>query len=700
MVVGLPSIVVVDVDVDAFGAEPGLVFVSCCGGVAVSGKSTQVVTGGGGGVYPHISGGPVFDEKWQEFVFCNGAGVHARLLGLVTGVPEADVLRFRSVNGRAPGVRVGKRSFSQLFKLWHGRSPEPHEWPVPQFLPRRRAYEWLEPEVEYVASLVGAFGPSDIASMLTDRLRKLTGDPTASRTLNAVHCVVNRLGLVTGDVQGGVTISDAGRAIGSVSLVRNLVDTKRLPSFKVGRLQVIPHDAWRHFLETRAAVPEGYVKLASCRRALAIRSDKLAEFAGLGLVPGAIQVRLSGGGGESNRGGAWYIPADLAEKLIEDRHAGRKMPWSGGVYPANIKQVWKKWSDRRHSEKCISCRDIWGAAGAPQTFDDFSARYPSLSMFAKRHITRIEFEGITIAEAVKQVGVSRPLMEKAIADGRVASIQVPGGVRVLPESLANWHDNRRKNAFRAGDWMTVADACWTFGFEEDEIEVWIAGLRITTAVISGNRVVSRRDCVALREECGYTLKAAIACTKTRRREVISYLKQRGVDPNGTIPAFMVLEIKKRRLAGARKWVLAIDEAAKEIGVDVSWIERQVGEGAIVLSTPKQPGGLPTLGGGMIRRLRRIKETGESRAIRDVHRVGWERLSAAASYAGVTAATLLSWKKKGLVVAEKQPFGLIFELDAIKGPARSYWAQVRHIRLQPPQWLLDEGFIAKGQSRRT
>src|SRR3546814_6703713 len=93
---------------------------------------------------------------------------------------------------------------------------------------RSEAYEWQSPELALLASLVGQLGLKDIATTLTQRLRKITGDDDAQRTHLAVQNWITRLGLQASDVLGGITVSDAGREIGSVAIVQHAIRQKHL----------------------------------------------------------------------------------------------------------------------------------------------------------------------------------------------------------------------------------------------------------------------------------------------------------------------------------------------------------------------------------------------------------------------------------------------------------------------------------------
>jgi hypothetical protein len=120
------------------------------------------------------------DRAWERFVVDHG---HQAL-----GSDLAFILR-RSIDDidclRAAGVcsKGGRRkTFMELFCLWRGRDPTDEEWPSPRKSGHGQ-YEWQPPELGLLASLVGRLGKEEIAQVLTERLRRITGDQTACRSL-------------------------------------------------------------------------------------------------------------------------------------------------------------------------------------------------------------------------------------------------------------------------------------------------------------------------------------------------------------------------------------------------------------------------------------------------------------------------------------------------------------------------------------
>ena len=264
------------------------------------------------------------DTEWQQFVLANGWKAHAHDMVVVLGQSFEDIQKVRRTGActRLPKAK----GFSELFTLWHGRLPADEEWPIPMKMGVDNSYEWQGPELALLASLVGRLGVAEIAQVLTNRLREKTGDLSAERTDIAVQVRMNKIGLQTKDVLGGITTAEAGREIGSLAIINQAIHKKHLPAVQQGRLWVIPHEAWKAWKAKRIFPPKGYVLLTSIKEALSIKSDKLSEFARMGYIPTAIRCNPYGTKGPSTQFGTWYIDKKVANKLVADRRAGFPMP--------------------------------------------------------------------------------------------------------------------------------------------------------------------------------------------------------------------------------------------------------------------------------------------------------------------------------------------------------------------------------------
>jgi hypothetical protein len=177
--------------------------------------------------------------EWVQFVLDHGFLAAASDMAHILGQSISDIHHIQSMGACAK--RKSRGRFAQLFLLWHGREPQDHEWPAPTKLGGRKSYEWLGPELALLASLVGTVDKREIARALTLRLRQSTGDETASRTPTAVQVAINRIGMMVKDVVGGITTADAGREIGSLSIINQAIHKREIHAMRVGRMWVIPH---------------------------------------------------------------------------------------------------------------------------------------------------------------------------------------------------------------------------------------------------------------------------------------------------------------------------------------------------------------------------------------------------------------------------------------------------------------------------
>lgn len=316
---------------------------------------------------------------WKAFVLEHGRGVLAHHLAAVINQPTAAIVALRT---RVPhgGQTRSTASFVELFTSWHGRAPREEEWPAPRKI--GGGYEWLAPELQLLARLIGRMDKPAIARVLTERLRKVTGDPSVRREVNAVQNHANDLGLQIGtDLVGGLTTSEAAARVGRLAVVNQAIANGKLRTFRVGKRHVIPRSEFERWLATRQEPPAGFVRLASLMAPLGMSSDsKLPEYAKLGHIQTAVLVA-----GIGTHRGVWYLDAHVAAQIIADAKAGRKLPWHGKPIPDNQRAMWRKWQERKH-RGCRRCAEIWRGR-APKTFEAFCARYAQLTLGEKRHVT-------------------------------------------------------------------------------------------------------------------------------------------------------------------------------------------------------------------------------------------------------------------------------------------------------------------------
>lgn len=387
------------------------------------------------------------ETNWQDFVLAYGWGARATWLAAVVGRTSEDIGRLRGTG--ACTQQAVPKGFAELWTLYHGRPPADEDWPPPTKFSGPCGYEWLVPEIALLASLVGQMGIKEIARILTARLRHVTGDPAAQRGRQAVQMRINRIGLQTSDVLGGITIQTAAQDIGSLAMVQQAIQKGTLPARRVGRLWVISHDAWAHWKASRTFPPDGYVPLADFRERLGIRSDKLSEFARAGHVPTSVRCNPYGKHCRSTQFGTWFIDPEVGEALVTDRQAGRPLPWHGKGLPDNLRRTYQLWQDRRHPDDCPTCSQIWGDAGPPASFAAYCDRYPSLGLQAKRHLTKHWVPGMPIDDLAacstpraRRRRVMAPVAAPALVDltGWLSLGDAAADAGVSPSTIIHWAD--------------------------------------------------------------------------------------------------------------------------------------------------------------------------------------------------------------------------------------------------------------------
>lgn len=374
---------------------------------------------------------------WRAFVLAYGYRVPADELAVVVGREAAEIHALRR---GGPVRQLAQRlPYAALFAAWHGRAPDEQDFPMPKRHPG--GYAWEAPELALLATLNGQFGTDALASILTARLRARTGDPQACRTHNSVLVALQRIGLQAGDLVGGISVQQAAREIGSEHVVRAAIERGTLPTRRVGHRVLIPHADWATWKAGRQTPPAGWVRLSSLRQRLAIKSDKLPEFAKAGHIPGAQQYLDDGG-----KRGVWYIAPDVAQQLLDDRHQGRPMPWHGKPLETNLKQTYQRWCERRHPDTCERCARIWGDQGAPATPDDFKLRYPALAQWEKRHLTwrPLNKTGAeagqaqrryTLREAADQLAMTVAWVRERVTRGTIVLVQGDQGQPLVTEAM-------------------------------------------------------------------------------------------------------------------------------------------------------------------------------------------------------------------------------------------------------------------------
>jgi hypothetical protein len=623
---------------------------------------------------------------WQTFVVAWGGGARVDHLAQVLGVAPAAIQRLR-----ARGACDGRPAlgFPDLFAKWHGRPPRDEEWPPPAIRGGNRGYEWQPPELTLLASLVGRVGKAEIAQVLTTRLRQVTGDRKAVRQGVGLQLAMHRIGLQATDVVGGLTVAAAGREIGSRSILGHEIRQGRLAVRRVGRLLVIDHAEWARWKASRVLPPAGYVRLASIRRTLGLRSDKLSEWARQGFIPTAMRCTPVGAGERSSKWGTWYLDGTVARKFVADRRAGRPMPWWGQGDVANLKVTWRLWQTRQHPASCPTCRQIWGAMGPPTTFEDYVTRYRPLAHGTKRHLSRVWVPGLTLAEVAVDAGVGISAVKRAVKRGLLRAGRIGRGPwSVSRTDATRWKARHCPTGDSVRSHLSFGLAGRLYGFTRAELDAHVASGRLQTRrIISGpsrgQSYLVKQQVRELRDELGFSEEAAarrVGVSVARLRVLLRGLEWR---PAPRIPAVVVANAIKRRNSHQG---LTIREAAIRLKQPVRWVLAQIRAGLVRPLRTKWD-----------RRRRYITDTMFGRLQAAITQqpaaeplsAEWLHLSQAALVAGVSGTTLIEWARRSEIQTRPSPTGRRYHRRSVKARARKFWAHPRSQRAERPAWLQAE-----------
>lgn len=617
---------------------------------------------------------------WQQFVVAECGGLPRAYVAAIVQQPVAALARY---SGPRPlGAASHVQRFAELFARWHGRPPAASDWPAP----RRSGggYHWLQPEDELLISLVGTADKPSIAQALTARLQAATGDGSARRTELDVQQRINRLGLASTDVVGGIRVPEAGAEIGSVNIVRDAIERGSLKHFRLGRNIVIAHAEWTRWKATRTIAPPGYIRLATLREPLGIHSDsKLPEFAAAGYIPTAVRANPSKPGEHSSKNGTWYIDPAVGRQLVADRHAGRPMPWHGKPLRDNLNATWKLWQQRKHPDDCSTCRSIWGAAGAPVNFDDYASRYPPLAHGAKRHLTMKLHPGLSINEVAERAGCARGTVTAAIKAGALRATQIGRNMRITRTDAARWIARRAPTGEGGASWISAETALRWYGFKVDSLNGFVAVGRLKARGAGTERLYMRQQLAELRDAIGYTetqaatkLRISVAHLRTVLAGV--HWRQEGLIPKDTAAAV------RKRLDSSKG--LTVMQAAMELCETEQWVRDRIKDGTVRVTTAPWNARRLYLTAPMMQRLRAAqRRAAPLPALSDT----WITLAAAARLAGVSTATINNWRLAGDLRVRHEPNGHRFARVSVMARARRYWPTCRFHRATPPDWLQAE-----------
>lgn len=626
-----------------------------------------------------------YSADWEQFVFQHGWRALLSDLSAVLGQSEDDVdfVRRLGICERLPNPK----GFAELFALWHGRPPEDADWPAPR-MSRAGVYAWQAPELALLATLVGTIGPEEIAQVLTARLIQLTGDQTAERSKKAVIQRTVRIGLLSNDFVGGLTTTQAAKDIGSSAIVNQAIAKGQLRVERVGRYWKIPHAVWQEWKSKRVFPPKGYVQLSTIKADLAIKSDKLSEFARAGLIPTAVRCNPYGSGVRSTQFGTWFIDPKVAKQMLVDRRAGRPMPWHAKPNIDNLKITYKLWCSRKHPAGCTTCADIWGEKGVPKTFDAYQEQYPPLAHGAKRHLTRPWDPGMTLKELAAFTGRSLHFVRRAVSNGMV-EVTLQGRTQYVSKTNASrWKARKCPTGDSEKSWIALGTAETLYLFTQRELRKFIESGELLSRIGAdgpqrGVEYVSRHQCGQLREKIGFTEEQAAArvgVTVERFRtliEGVNWRKAQGI-PLVTVQAVI------KRLESREGYT--VEDAAVELETTEQWVHERIQDGTIRVTRAKWDRRRLYISKLMLERLRsaltapkREKPLGKE----------WLSLSQGAGEAGVCTTTLIRWAEDGALARRQSNLGWRYHREAVRAHARIYWQSVRFHRATPPEWLQAE-----------
>lgn len=622
-------------------------------------------------------------NDWQRFVLAHGRKAHIHELAAVIGQPAKEILKLRNTGACARLKKI--KRFTELFALWHGRPPRDNEWPAPR-KSHRGSYNWQAPELALLASLVGRLGKAQISQILTKRLRKLSGDRKAERSPNSIQMAINhRLGMVTTDVVGGITIAEAGREINTRAVVYQAIRQGSLKPFRVGRLWVIPREKWEAWKATRAFPPKGYVQLSRLRGPFGIRSDKLSEWARMGYIPTAIRCNPFGMDLKQTRFGTWFIDPKVAKKLIADRRAGRPMPWWGKPEPGNLKITWKLLEQRRHPDTCRTCAQIWGRKGSPVKFEDYMKRYPPLAHGAKRHLTRPWDPGLSPTEVARHCRRSYSAVLSAILNGILPSIRRGGRWFVTRTEATRWKSRKCPMGGAVKSWISLETATKQYFFTPAQLRRHIGNGKLRSKVgtngpMRGITYVMRVQCARLRESEGFTEKQAakrVGVSIARLRTLLRGVNWRGASG---IPLDIVNAVIKRYQS---QQGYTLQEAAAELEMPLQWVHERKLDGTIRVMRAKWDARRLYVTAEMFRRLEAAKRSGVKK---ERFTADWLFLSKAATDAGVSTATLNKWALAGEIRRRESASGWRYLRSSVRRRARKFWITARFKRAVAPAWM--------------
>lgn len=608
--------------------------------------------------------------KWQDFVLEHAQGLRHDATAHIVGVTEQEVRQIRYQAGASNCRRLER--FAEVFKLWHGRDPQDSDWPVPRREGSSRCYQWHPPELALLVSQIGLLGPNEIATLLTHRLRKVTGDPRAARSRSAVMVRIQQLGLQVSDLQGAITVAEAAHQLRGRTPIDKAIKRGELVARRVGKYLALDLRSWKAWLEKRDIAPPGSVRLSTLKGPLGIKSDKLSEWARAGLIPDTVRVNLCGDG-PTTQFGTWFILETTAKRLIADRAAGRPMPWAGKPYASNLATTWALYSKRRHHESCPDCSRIWSGLPAPRNLEEFSERYPPLTLSAKRHLTSNLSRGFTVMAAASYASCKTADVSAALRKGLLKRTRG----RITLAELQAWMGKGRPTGRTPLQWIAEETAMQRYGVTRQELRQI---QEITSRESNGVREYSRVQCA---EHFGpdYTrIRAArvLGVTPHKLDALCNGLEWQRHD---IVTQSMMIQLRRRMEHSQGDTPTS---AAKRLSVPLASVQAAIDEGVIEPLRSSHDAALLIITPPMLRVLRaHLRKPSLPKPPPGL------TLMEASRHAGVSTATLLKWCNDGEVRYRGAQPGRVYDPASVEARAREYWANARSGRQydkRRPSWI--------------
>jgi excisionase family DNA binding protein len=622
-------------------------------------------------------------KDWERFVLAHGFRSGRHELATVVGQPPEEIDRIR--NTGACSKRSKCKRFAELFALWHGRPPRDEEWPAPRSA-HSGSYEWQAPETALLASLVGRLGKPEMAKILTDRMRKLTGDRKARRSPASIQSRLAIIGMQLSDVVGGIAVRAAGREVGAYYMVWNAIKRGQMPSFRVGTVVCIPYAAWAEWKAKRVFPPKGYVQLSTLKRPLSIKSDKLSEWARMGFIPTAVRCNPWSARVRTTKFGTWFLSRGMASKLLRDRRAGRPMPWWGKPDPGNLGITYKLWLARKHPAECKTCAAIWGPQGPPRSFAEYCERYHPLEFGQKRHLTRKWTPGMTVAEVATHVARPRSYVVRAIENGMMESTRIGRWTYVSRTEVTLWKERKCPGGDSGKSWLSLEAASKQYLFTARELSALMDEGKLRSKIgvngpMRGITYVPKHQLALLRQRRGFSEEDAairVGVSVTRLRSLLKGAEWRV--GNG-LPLETVKTLIRRRKS--QDTGLTVEEAAAALHTTVEWINERRADGTIRIQRGKWDRRRCYISGPM---LQRLKNARKKPANNEQLGPDWLYANQASVDSGVSVGTIVKWAEDGEVERRRSRSGWRYPRKGLRARARRYWKTVQRQRAVPPEWL--------------